>query len=126
MWIGVLWAGLRAAKGTNRAQTQIFTDSRLFLEIKHSGSADFRRKPQNFAGNRRKPQEPAENRSLAFVPLGSSLYGNGPVLTSSDVCNDLGEDGRSVWLAESMGIPSNMPYSRWYAACGSQDRHSND
>ena len=66
-------------KGTNRAQTQIFADSRLFLQIlafswktKQLRNADFRRKPQIFAGSRRKLQEPAENRRLAFVPLGSS------------------------------------------------------
>ena len=66
---------------TNRAQTQIFEDSRRFSLIfafswktTHLGNADFRRKPQISAGNRRKLQEPAENRRLAFVPLGSSPY----------------------------------------------------
>ena len=79
-------------KGTNRAQTQVFADSRRFSLIltvswktKHLGNAEFRRKLQIFAGNRRKPQEQqifagkrrkpqehAENRRLAFVPLGSS------------------------------------------------------
>ena len=55
------------------------TDSRLFLENKPFGklrfsqeTADFRRKPQIFAGNRRFSQEPAENRRLTFVPLGLS------------------------------------------------------
>ena len=69
-----------ALKGTNlRGQTEpkrrfslIFADSRLFLETKHLGNADFRRNPLIFAENRRKSQEPAENRRLAFVPLGSS------------------------------------------------------
>ena len=74
-------------KGTNlRGQTEpkrrfSQTDSRRFSLIlafswktKHLGNADFRRKPQIFAGNSRKPQEPAENRRLAFVPLGSSPY----------------------------------------------------
>ena len=69
-----------ALKGTNlRGQTepkrrfsQIFADSRLFLENKAFGKRRFSQKTLIFAGNRRKPKEPAENRRLACVPLGSS------------------------------------------------------
>ena len=68
-------------KGTNRAQMQIFADSRRFSLIlafswkaKHLGNADFRRKPQILAG---KPQKTAGTLRkpqigvcpLRFVPL---------------------------------------------------------
>ena len=64
---------LRGQTNTKRRFSQIFADSRLFLENKALGNADFRRKPQVFAGNRRFSQENADNRRLAFVPLSSSL-----------------------------------------------------
>ena len=67
-----------ALKGTNlRGQTEpkrrfslIFADFCRFSPFPRKRS--IRRKPQIFAGNRRNPQKTAENRTLAFVPLGSS------------------------------------------------------
>ena len=64
-----------ALKGTNlRGQTepkcrfsQIFADSRIFLENNAFGK---RRFSKIFADFCRRPQKPAENRGLAFVPLG--------------------------------------------------------
>ena len=68
-------------KGTNRAQTQIFADSRrfsLFPRNKAFGkrrfsqkTADFRRNPQKTAGTRRKPQIGVC--PLRFVPLSAAL-----------------------------------------------------
>ena len=76
-----------ALKGTNlRRQTelkirfsQIFADSRLFLETKQLGNADLRRKPtadfrsklQKTAGTRRKPQR---RLSLRFIPSSAALF----------------------------------------------------
>ena len=65
-------------RGQNRAQTQIFADSRRFSLIfafswktEYLGNVDFRRKPQKTAGARRKPQIGVC--PFRFVPLCAAL-----------------------------------------------------
>ena len=63
----------------------MFADFRRFLQIlkiswktKHLGNADFRRKPQIFAGNRRKPQKTADWGLSSYLPFWAFLQGPGP------------------------------------------------
>ena len=66
--------------GTNRAEfadfrrfSLIFADFHFSWEVKHFGSADFRRKPQETTDFRRKPQETADFCRNRFVPFSLSL-----------------------------------------------------